>query len=141
VPGHKSHEPAIDDDGLIRLSPDEDIILGYNNAHPGYQHWLTQCLPAFDWSLRQQRTRPVRLLMPALQPWQQDFLRISAGEITDEPPPAQVVRHGVPGAKPGNHSGESQAGADPPSFGVWRISACGLPARAKPAPLTVPASD
>jgi hypothetical protein len=76
VPGHKSHEPAIDDDGLIRLSPDEDIILGYNNAHPGYQHWLTQCLPAFDWSLRQQRTRPVRLLMPALQPWQQDFLRI-----------------------------------------------------------------
>jgi hypothetical protein len=90
VPGHKSHEPAIDDDGLIRLSPDEDIILGYNNAHPGYQHWLTQCLPAFDWSLRQQRTRPVRLLMPALQPWQQDFLRISAGEITDEPPPRKL---------------------------------------------------
>ncbi|HEX4366468.1 MAG TPA: glycosyltransferase 61 family protein [Rhodopila sp.] len=76
VPGNKSHEPTIDDDALIRLSPDEDIILGYNNAHGGYQHWLVQCVPAFDWSLRQKRHRPVRLLMPALQPWQEDFLRI-----------------------------------------------------------------
>jgi capsular polysaccharide biosynthesis protein len=76
VPGHKSHEPGIDENALIRLSPDDDIIFGYNNAHPGYQHWLTQCVPAFDWSLRQKRSRPVRLLMPALQPWQEDFLRI-----------------------------------------------------------------
>jgi capsular polysaccharide biosynthesis protein len=76
VPGHKTHEPPIDHDALIRLSPDEDVVLGYNNAHLGYLHWLIQCVPAFDWSLRQKRDRPMRLLMSALQPWQEDCLRI-----------------------------------------------------------------
>lgn len=55
---------------------DEVLIFGYNNQHWGYQHWLTQCLPAIDWSLRQFRTETVRLLLPELQPWQEDLLAL-----------------------------------------------------------------
>lgn len=62
--------------GLVRLEDSEDIIIGYNQAHWGYQHWLTQCIPAIDWSLRQQRTRGVRLMLPPLAPWQEDTLDI-----------------------------------------------------------------
>jgi capsular polysaccharide biosynthesis protein len=75
VPGDSSNRPSIDNDALVRLPEGESVIVGYNNAHPGYQHWLTQCVPAIDWSLRQCGTRRVRLLLPALQPWQEDFIR------------------------------------------------------------------
>jgi capsular polysaccharide biosynthesis protein len=60
----------------IVLGDNEVFIFGYNNQHWGYQHWLTQCLPAIDWSLRQPRTLDARLLLPDLQPWQEDFLRL-----------------------------------------------------------------
>lgn len=65
-----------DPEGMIRLDETEDVVIGSNNAHHGYQHWLTQCVPAIDWSLRQQRTRKVRLVLPALAPWQEDILEI-----------------------------------------------------------------
>jgi capsular polysaccharide biosynthesis protein len=58
------------------LGDNEVLVFGYNNQHWGYQHWLTQCLPAIDWSLRQTRTHTVRLLLPDLRPWQEDFLRL-----------------------------------------------------------------
>ncbi len=65
------------------LVPDgEDLIFGYNNAHLGYQHWLTQCVPAIDWSLRQRRARPVRLILPHLEPWQEDFLGLLGWDQT-----------------------------------------------------------
>jgi len=76
VPRHKSHQLAINNDALIQLTGDADVIVGYNNVHYGYYHWLTQCIPAVDWSLRNQRNRPIRLLMPELQPWQEDFIKI-----------------------------------------------------------------
>jgi hypothetical protein len=89
APADKSHNPAVDDDVLIRLPPDEDFIFGFNNVHHGYQHWLTQCIPAIDWSLRQRRDRPVRLVLPTLQPWQEDFLRLlgygGVPRLTPEP--------------------------------------------------------
>ena len=59
---------------LTWLGEREDLILGYNNAHWGYQHWLTQCLPAIDWSLRRKRSRDVRLILPRLAPWQEETL-------------------------------------------------------------------
>lgn len=59
---------------LTPLPANEDLVLGYNNAHWGYQHWLTQCLPAIDWSLRQKRSRDVRLILPRLAPWQEETL-------------------------------------------------------------------
>ena len=59
---------------LTSLPDDEDLVFGYNNAHLGYQHWLTQCLPAIDWSLRRKRARGVRLILPRLAPWQEETL-------------------------------------------------------------------
>jgi capsular polysaccharide biosynthesis protein len=76
VPEDKRVHLKIDQAALVRLEASEDIIIGYNNAHWGYQHWLTQCLPAIDWSLRQGRARGHRLLLPQLEPWQEDFIRI-----------------------------------------------------------------
>jgi hypothetical protein len=61
---------------LVRLDDSEDYIIGFNQAHKAYQHWLTQCVPAIDWALRQKRSRPVRLVLPPLTPWQEDFLDI-----------------------------------------------------------------
>lgn len=68
VPDHKRNPVPIDPARLVQLDAGEDLVLGYNNAHAGYQHWLTQCLPAIDSSLRRERTRSVRLLLPALAP-------------------------------------------------------------------------
>lgn len=59
---------------LTPVAECEDLILGYNNAHWGYQHWLTQCLPAIDWSLRRKRSRDVRLIFSRLAPWQEETL-------------------------------------------------------------------
>ena len=61
---------------LTFLLGNKSFILGYNNAHLGYQHWLTQCLPAIDWSLRCARTRAVELLLPPLKSWQEEFLEL-----------------------------------------------------------------
>ena len=79
---------------LTPLPDDEDLILGYNNAHWGYQHWLTQCLPAIDWSLRQKRTRGVRLILPSLEPWQADLLALLGYDRVARltPPPGMLYR-------------------------------------------------
>lgn len=61
---------------VVRLDPAEDHVIGFNNAHAGYQHWLTQCVPAIDWALRRERARSVRLVLPPLAPWQEDALDI-----------------------------------------------------------------
>jgi hypothetical protein len=74
IPSHLSDRPAVDPHALIELENREDIIIGYNNAYNGYQHWLIQCLPAIDWSLRQARTHEVRLVLPPLADWQEDLL-------------------------------------------------------------------
>jgi hypothetical protein len=56
VPEDQRANLKIDKAALARLDTSEDVVIAYNNAHWGYQHWLTQCLPAIDWSLRQRRT-------------------------------------------------------------------------------------
>jgi hypothetical protein len=76
VPEAKRDHLKIEPAALVRLDTHEDVIMGYNNAHWGYQHWLTQCLPAIDWSLRSQRIHRCRLLLPTLAPWQEDFMGI-----------------------------------------------------------------
>ncbi|HEX2939976.1 MAG TPA: glycosyltransferase 61 family protein [Rhodopila sp.] len=78
--------PPPDDDG-------SDVILGYNCAHYAYQHWLTQCLPAIDWCVRQQEGQPVRLLLPALEPWQEDLLRLLGHDRIPRITPAARTRY------------------------------------------------
>jgi capsular polysaccharide biosynthesis protein len=70
------HRQPLNEKPPIPLGENEVFVFGYNNQHWGYQHWLTQCLPAIDWSLRQTPTHDVRLLLPNLTPWQEDFLRL-----------------------------------------------------------------
>jgi capsular polysaccharide biosynthesis protein len=80
IPETEYFAPPFDHDwqGTVAapLDDNEVLIFGYNSQHWGYQHWLSQCLPAIDWSLRQARTRKVRLLLPDLEPWQEDFLSL-----------------------------------------------------------------
>jgi hypothetical protein len=60
----------------VALDDSADLIIASNAKHRDYLHWMTQCLPAIDWSLRQKRSRGVRLLLPKLAPWQEETLRI-----------------------------------------------------------------
>ncbi|HYZ21461.1 MAG TPA: hypothetical protein VE690_04820, partial [Rhodopila sp.] len=66
---------AAADPGTVPPQDDgSDFILGCNPAHADHRCWLTQCLPAIDWSLRLQAGRPARLVLPPLAPWQQESL-------------------------------------------------------------------
>jgi hypothetical protein len=58
----------------VQIHDGEDLIMGFNRVHDRYQHWLTQCIPAIDWSLRQERKNGPRLLLPPLANWQRDIL-------------------------------------------------------------------
>lgn len=69
-------QPFADPGIPLEDADDVDVVLGFNAAHFRYQNWLTQCLPAIDWCLRQLADRPVRLLLPPLTPWQEEFLRL-----------------------------------------------------------------
>jgi len=92
-------EPKINSSALVQLDDEEDIIVGYNNAHLGYQHWLTQCVPAIDWSLRQTRSRKVRLLLPALKPWQEVFLSLLGYSVIPRMAPEQGCQYALPSAE------------------------------------------
>jgi capsular polysaccharide biosynthesis protein len=81
---------------LVRPGDSEDVIIGCNNAHRSYQNWLTECLPAIDWPLRQHRKRPVRLLLPALEPWQEDLLRLLGHDAVPRLTPAASTRYFLP---------------------------------------------
>ncbi len=74
---------------VTNLSGDADYILGFNRGHVGYHHWIMQCLPAIDWGLRNRRTKPVRLVLPELAPWEEEMLALSGyaqiPRITVEP--------------------------------------------------------
>ena len=54
----------------------ETSIIGFNRLHGNYAHWLTQCLPAIDWSVRCAATDRLRLVLPPLNDWQQQTLRL-----------------------------------------------------------------
>lgn len=63
-------------DRLVPLDDDCSYALVHNKVHGVYQHWLTQCLPAIDWSLRGRNARDVRLILPRLNAWQEETLAL-----------------------------------------------------------------
>lgn len=89
-------DPSPDQSVSTPLSDNEVLIFGCNNQHWGYHHWLTQCLPAIDWSLRQTRSLTVRLLLPELQPWQEDFLRLLGHADVPRLQPRAGARYDLP---------------------------------------------
>jgi capsular polysaccharide biosynthesis protein len=76
VPSHRIPASIGREDTLLQLDSRQDWIIGYNNAHLGYQHWLMQCIPAIDWSLRQSRRRRIGLILPQMEMWQAEILEI-----------------------------------------------------------------
>lgn len=68
---------AIDDGNIIRSSEDSTVIIGCNLLYHNYFHWITQALPAIDFSLRRDgQVRSVALGLPELRSWQEEALRI-----------------------------------------------------------------
>lgn len=74
-----SSEPTVEP-----LHSGQVLVVACNNQHWGYQHWLAQCVPAIDCSLRHLRSaaggrvrdEDIVLLLPDLAPWQEDFLKL-----------------------------------------------------------------
>jgi capsular polysaccharide biosynthesis protein len=62
------------DASVITLDDASTYVLAHNQVHGVYQHWLTQCLPAIDWSLRNRDSEKVCLILPMLNAWQEEML-------------------------------------------------------------------
>lgn len=68
---------SIDDGSVIRSNEDSTVVIGCNLLHHNYFHWITQALPAIDFSLRRDgQVRTVALGLPVLQSWQEESLRL-----------------------------------------------------------------
>jgi capsular polysaccharide biosynthesis protein len=86
-------------DGLVRLADTEDVIVACNRVHNHYHHWMTQCLPAIDWSLRQARSEKVRLVLPRLEPWQEDTLALLGHGAVPRLVPEPGAQYLIPNAQ------------------------------------------
>lgn len=51
-------------------------IIGCNLRQHHYAHWMMQCLPAIDWSIRHYGRDNVCLVLRELEPWQEDTLAL-----------------------------------------------------------------
>lgn len=69
----------MDEANIIRSPDDGTIVMGCNAAHSNYFHWITQCLPAIDFTLRRiGPDRKAALALPVLNAWQEESLRLLA---------------------------------------------------------------
>jgi hypothetical protein len=68
---------SIADRNVIMSPEDSTVIIGCNLLYHNYFHWITQALPAIDFSLRRDgQVRTVALGLPVLRPWQEESLRL-----------------------------------------------------------------
>lgn len=70
------YQPNPDPQQVIRLPDGFDYILGYNKMAFAYHHWLMQCMPSIDWGLRLHGDRQAVLVLPELQPWQNEMINL-----------------------------------------------------------------
>jgi capsular polysaccharide biosynthesis protein len=118
---------------LIRLKGGQDVVLGYNNAHRSYRHWLTECLPAIDWSLRRERLRQVRLVLPALEQWQEDLLHLLGCDAVPRLTPAPDTRYCLPRLEYADFlSGRTSFGVCMSALDTARRILAAVPAAASP---------
>jgi capsular polysaccharide biosynthesis protein len=76
VPDDLQSSTRVRQDSLLRLLDTGTAIVACNRVHHHYQHWMTQCLPAIDWSIRERSHENVRLILPPLEQWQEDTLML-----------------------------------------------------------------
>jgi capsular polysaccharide biosynthesis protein len=86
-------------DALLRVVDTKDVIVACNRVHNHYHHWMTQCLPAIDWSLRQARSENVLLLLPRLEPWQDDTLALLGHAAVPRLVPEPGAQYLIPNAE------------------------------------------
>jgi hypothetical protein len=51
-------------------------VIGFNGAYGNYYHWMMQCLPAIDWSIRNAGAENSILVVPPLSAWQEETLAL-----------------------------------------------------------------
>jgi capsular polysaccharide biosynthesis protein len=59
---------------LEPTDPNQHYIVAVNRTFRNYYHWTTQILPAIDWGVRNRRQSRLTLLLPPLQPRQEEML-------------------------------------------------------------------
>jgi capsular polysaccharide biosynthesis protein len=73
----KDYENAkVLNDDMIRLDERSEYLLGCNRGPGNYFHWMTQCLPAIDSSLRHSRSDNPTLALRQLGGWQEESLQL-----------------------------------------------------------------
>ncbi len=77
VPDEHMMSLGIDQANLVRASDDSTVVMGCNTAYANYFHWITQALPAIDFTMRRiGNDRNVTLALPILNSWQEESLRL-----------------------------------------------------------------
>ncbi|MBS0641270.1 MAG: DUF563 domain-containing protein [Proteobacteria bacterium] len=71
---NQPNRPAVAAGRLTKLDDVGPYIVGASRGHAGTFSWLTQSLPAIDWSVQGTSGTLGRLVLPALQPWQEALL-------------------------------------------------------------------
>jgi capsular polysaccharide biosynthesis protein len=61
---------------VVWLDRSHEYVLGCNRGFTNYFHWMTQALPAIDWSLRNFKYPNIKLAIPHLGSWQEDMLEL-----------------------------------------------------------------
>ncbi len=61
---------------LTRHDPAEYYVIGCNRIWHNYHHWLLQAVPAIDWAMRGRYQHRLTLVLPPLQPWQEETLTL-----------------------------------------------------------------
>jgi hypothetical protein len=91
VPDEPMPDLRLGPDVITELASDEVGIVACNLRHHHYGHWMMQCLPSIDWSVRFRDAKNIRLITRALDPWQEDTLNLLGyGSI-----PRLVLRPGM----------------------------------------------
>lgn len=78
IPDEEMMAVAVDPVRLVQDLDDSMVVIGCNHVAPdNYFHWITQALPAIDFTLsRAGQDRRIRLALPVLTQWQEDTLRL-----------------------------------------------------------------
>lgn len=76
IPGALKRALVVRPEAVVDPGDDRVYIIACNTRHHHYGHWMMQCLPAIDWSLRNRPETEVCLVMRDIEPWQEDTLNL-----------------------------------------------------------------
>lgn len=86
-------------ESVVEPATDETAVIGFNRAYGAYDHWMLQCLPAIDWAVRLGDGERQRLVLPELQPWQEQTLALLGLDKMPRLTPESGLRYRLPTAE------------------------------------------